>query len=353
MAVQAQYPSNVLFLNRNGQEMRNHNNNNTPGNEYSLQTQTAGLLDHQSQMFFNNNNNGNGGVIGVNPRKRGREALYGVNGGNGGSATTTTTTTTPINLFSLQPHPPSQTLINIAQLHHQHHQQQQPNLVSTGLRLAFSDHQQQQQQNILLSSSILSEDLTSQIKQQRDEIDQLLQLQGDQLRRTLAERRQTHYHTLLGVAEATAARRLREKETEIQKASKRNAELEERVAQLSLEAQVWQNKARTQELTATSLQIQLQQAMMANAAAAAQQQEEGVGCSGGNDDAESAHVDPERSNALPFCASPVCKACRGRSASVVLLPCRHLPLCTECNASVDTCPLCRTPVTSSVEVYLS
>lgn len=165
------------------------------------------MLD-QSQMFFHNN----GGVMGINPRKRGREACF--NGGGSSTTTTSTACPAPINLFSLQPQPPP-TLINLSQLHNHNQQQpqpQQPHLVSTGLRLAFTEQQQQ--------SSLLSEDFTCQIKQQRDEIDQFLQVQGDQLRRTLAERRQTHYRALLCVAEESASKRLREKETEVQKATR-------------------------------------------------------------------------------------------------------------------------------------
>jgi len=102
----------------------------------------------------------------------------------------TTTTSNVINPFSLQSQPPQ--LIHLSQLHN--HQQQQQNVVSTGLRLSFDDHQQQQQrlqlhqnqsqQQLLLHgshssafSSLLSQGLASQIKQQRDEIDQFLQAQ--------------------------------------------------------------------------------------------------------------------------------------------------------------------------------
>lgn len=90
-------------------------------------------------------------------------------------------------LFSLQSQPSQ--LIHLSQLHN--HQQQ--NVVSTGLRLSFDDQQQQQQQTQQLLQhqsqqqqhgchssaflSLLSEGLASQIKQQRDEIDQFLQAQ--------------------------------------------------------------------------------------------------------------------------------------------------------------------------------
>jgi len=103
----------------------------------------------------------------------------------------TTTASNVINHFSLQSQPPQ--LIHLSQLHN--HQQ---NVVSTGLRLSFDDHhhhhqqqqqrlqlhQNQSQQQLLLHgshssafSSVLSQGLASQIKQQRDEIDQFLQAQ--------------------------------------------------------------------------------------------------------------------------------------------------------------------------------
>ncbi|KAA8525948.1 hypothetical protein F0562_007952 [Nyssa sinensis] len=334
MAIQAQYPSNVLFLNRSIQEGKN-----PLGNDYSLQPQPGGGFLDQSHIF----NNG-----GTNPRKRGREVAA---------------TTSSINPFSMQTQPSQ--LIDITQLH-----TSQSNVVSTGLRLAFGDQQQQQQlqqlqqnqqqrqqtlspQNSSVLLSIFSEDLATQIRQQRDEIEHFLQAQGEQLRRTLAEKRQRHCRALLGAAEESVARRLREKEAEVEKAARRNAELEARAAQLSAEAQIWQAKARAQEAAAATLQVQLQQAIMSGGCA----QEDGVGglgCAGGvegqAEDAESAYIDPER---VAVASGPSCKACRKRVASVVLLPCRHLCLCTECDAVAQTCPLCLSFRDSSVEVFLS
>ncbi|XP_052171704.1 BOI-related E3 ubiquitin-protein ligase 1-like [Diospyros lotus] len=321
MAVQAQYPSNVL-LNRGVQEGKS-----PLGNDYSLQPQPGGggFLD-QSHMLFANG-------VGTNPRKRAREV---------------TASTSPISPFSMQAQPPQ--LVDLAQLH-----THQSNVVSTGLRLAFGEQQQklQQQQQEALSSqssialSILSEDLATQIRQQRDEIEQFLQAQGEQLRRTLAEKRQRHYRGLLGAAEETVARRLREKEAEAEKVARRNAELEARAAQLSAEAQAWQARARAQEATAASLQKRLQQAMISSDRA-----EEAGGCvaAGGEaEDAESAYIDPDR---VVASSGPSCKACGKRVASVIVLPCRHLCLCTECGAFAQSCPLCLAFRESSIEVFL-
>ncbi|KAF5477684.1 hypothetical protein F2P56_004301 [Juglans regia] len=347
MAVQAQYPSNILLLNRNGQE----------GHDYSLQPQLGGFLD-QSHMLLINNGVGTGN----NPRKRAREVVQ----------TTGVSSSAPINpMFSLQSQPSQ--LIDLSQLHNNNNTHQ-PNVVSTGLRLSFGDQQQQQQhqqqrqqlqhqqqQNVCHSSSpflsLIAEDFATQIRYQRDEIEQFLEAQGEQLRRTLAEKRQRHYRTLLSAAEGSVARRLREKEVEVEKATRRNAELEARAAQLSVEAQVWQAKARAQEATAASLQAQLQKAIMTTGGGAhdSRMMEDPQGSAAGGveghqvEDAESAYIDPER----VVVSGPRCKACRKRVASVVLLPCRHLCICSECDQVAQACPLCLSLRSSSIEVYLS
>ncbi|GLT34681.1 hypothetical protein SLA2020_091840 [Shorea laevis] len=352
MAVQAQYPSNVLLLSRNGQN----------GHEFSssLQPQPGGGFLDQSHMLFSDGGNNN-------RRKRGREV----------TAANTTGVAAPINSFTMQTQPTQ--LIDLSQLHnHQQHQPHQPNVVSTGLRLSFGgdqqqlqqnqnqqfqyhrhEQQQQQQKSLVPQSSallsLLSEDFAAQIKRQREELDQFLQAQGEQLRRTLAEKRQRHYRALLGAAEESVVRRLREKQAEVEKATRRNAELEARAAQLSVEARVWQAKARAQEATAATLQAQLQQAIMSGVPAQdSRRADEGLKCAGGGveaqaEDAESAYVDPERASV----SGPACKGCRTRVASVVLLPCRHLCLCTDCDRVAQACPLCLTVRNSSVEVFLS
>lgn len=124
---------------------------------------------------------------GNHPRKRGR------------AAPTATTKTTAINKLCMQPQTQPQPLsttqlIDLSQLHNHrvYHPQPNPNVVSTGLRLSFGDQQQQQnhqyqQQNFgtstCQSSAFLSssEDFSTQIKRQRDEIDQFLQAQVPKL----------------------------------------------------------------------------------------------------------------------------------------------------------------------------
>lgn len=236
-----------------------------------------------------------------------------------------------------------QQLININQLRNNSSQQHQiTNAVSTGLQLASGDqlHQQQQFSHQPPHQPSLNDFFASHIKQQLHEIDHFLQVQGEQLRRTLEEKRKRHYHALIGAMEESRARRLREKETEVEKASRRNTELEARASQLIAEARAWQVKACEQEVTAATLQAQLQQAMM-----------NGSGMSGGEaEDGESVYVDPDR--VVDSTGRPSCKGCGKRLASLVLLPCRHLCLCIECDVEAQCCPLCRSIRTSSVEVFI-
>lgn len=194
MAVQAQYPSNILFLNRNVQE----------GRDFSAQAHPGGHLD-QSNALLNN-----GGS--AYPHKRGREA-----------AISPDHTSSFMELYTLQPQPqPQPQLVDLAQLHNQ----QSANAVSIGLRLSPCDLQNQHLSRRSATpspspspspsptSSLFSNDFASIIKQQREEIDQFLQAQGEQLRRTLAEKRRRQYRALLVAAEESVARRLREKDAE-------------------------------------------------------------------------------------------------------------------------------------------
>lgn len=153
-----------------------------------------------------------------------------------------------------------------------------------------------------------------------------------------------------------AARRLREKEAEVQKAARRNAELEARAAQLCAEARAWQATAAAREATAAALQAELRRAMMSGGVAREDGEEGGLGLAvgeGAAEDAESAYVDPERVVETAAVPVPSCRGCGRRVASVVLLPCRHLSVCRECDGVVEACPLCLSFRSSSVEVFLS
>lgn len=331
MAVQAQCSSNILFNNRVIQEGKAQ-----LGNKYSLPPQPCGgvdgggigstVIDHQSlnHAFFNDFPAGN---CNTNQRKRGREDIM---------------NHFMYNIHQQQSH--CNQLMDVSQI-------QSRNVdVSTGLRLASNDHHQQHSFSPQSSGflPLLSEDLSNIINQQGDEIENYFQAQGEELRRKLAEKRRNHYTALIRAAKDSASRMIKDKEAVAEKAVRRNAELEARASQLSAEAQVWQAKARAQEAVAAALQAQLQQAIVTGVGGCVSQGEEVA--AGDAEDAESSYIDPER---VVVVSGPGCKACGKRIASMVLLPCRHLCVCTECDDVVQSCPLCLSFRSSSIEVYMS
>ncbi|EOA13891.1 hypothetical protein CARUB_v10027000mg [Capsella rubella] len=230
-----------------------------------------------------------------------------------------------------------------------------PNVgVSTGLRLS-REHSSQNQEQRFSSFPMVTGDFAGEIKSQTDELNRFLQIQGEQLRCMLAENNERHYRELLRTTEESVRRRLREKETEIEKATRRHAELEARAAQIETESRAWQVRAAAREAEATSLQAQLQQAVVAahhHRGGVITTAEQNSGSEDGVDeaeDAESAYVDPDRCEMI----GPGCRICWRRSATVLALPCRHLVLCKGCDGSVRVCPLCLSTKNSSVEVFYS
>ncbi|VFQ66402.1 unnamed protein product [Cuscuta campestris] len=311
MAVQAHYPSNNVFF---------FNTNNNRGLQDGKNNECS-LVDQDSIRLVPTDGVGNS-------RKRARENEIHV--------------IAAMNRPMQPPSPP------------------RPNVVSTGLRLAFGDQQSQQriQQNSVsppfsqssLLFSTLADDLNAHIKQQSDEIDRFLIAQGEILRRTLEENRKRQYRALIGAAEEAISLRLKEKQIEMEKAARRNSELHARMAQLSAESQAWQARARSQEATAAAIQAQMQQVMASANRRGGDGNAATVVCAGGDtEDAESAYIDPDRIAAASV--GPSCRACHHRVASAVVLPCRHLCLCAACDAAAQACPVCLSVKSSSVEVF--
>lgn len=152
------------------------------------------------------------------------------------------------------------------------------------------------------------------------------------------------------------SKRLKAKDEEIEQLKKLNWALEEKIKTMLTENQVWQYLAQTNEATANALRanlehvLQVQQAGLKEHKLAADDDAES--CCGDNfeDLVVMSRSMDDRTKKQQLC---FCRSCCAHESSVMLLPCRHLCLCTSCARAADACPICKCCKTGSVNVNLS
>ncbi|KAG1354156.1 E3 ubiquitin-protein ligase BOI [Cocos nucifera] len=192
----------------------------------------------------------------------------------------------------------------------------------------------------------MDQSLTNLLEKQRNETDQYLRLQSNQLRATLYQQRKHHMASLLRRLESKASFLLSQKESELAKARKRMMEVEARLRRAEEERETWQRIARENEAIALSLNRILEQV-----------QEPCLSSTGAS--SPDADASASRSSHPLAVKEPregtrmdLCKACGSRYSRVLLLPCRHLCACELCEALLDSCPFCGSVKERSIEVFL-
>ncbi|KAJ6832960.1 putative BOI-related E3 ubiquitin-protein ligase 3 [Iris pallida] len=153
------------------------------------------------------------------------------------------------------------------------------------------------------------------------------------------------------------SKRLKAKDEEIEQLKKLNWALEEKIKTMLTENQVWQYLAQTNEATANALRANLEHVLQLQQVGLGEQK---LAADAAADDAESccgdnledlvgtsgATADPKKKQ------QQLCRSCSAHEPSVLLLPCRHLCLCTACARATDVCPICNYVKTGSVNVNL-
>lgn len=183
-------------------------------------------------------------------------------------------------------------------------------------------------------------------------------VQMEKVRFEIEVKRRNQVRRILEVIEERLVKRLRTKEEEVDKMLKMNFAMEEQIKSLCVENQIWRDLAQSNEAAANAMRMNLQQVLSHvgedpvanfdnNAVRVAENPlaadaQSSCDSNGGGDRTE-VIVQEARDGRL-------CRECGKGHARVLVLPCRHLCLCTVCVKSVHTCPICKSTKTASVHV---
>lgn len=231
------------------------------------------------------------------------------------------------------------------------------------------------------SFSFLGEDISLQIQQQQLDVDRFIAQHMEKVRMEIEERRKRYGRSIVSAFEEGIRKRMRAKEEEIENIGKLNWALEERVKSLCVENQIWRELAQTNEATANALRSNLEQVLAQVVHQDVDQRHGNGGVAELMDDAQSccssnnhgggcgveaqtercslaesgAEVGTDRDNRKGQNGenSRLCRNCGKAESCVLLLPCRHLCLCTACGSSLLTCPICKSTKNASLRVNFS
>ncbi|XP_062224173.1 BOI-related E3 ubiquitin-protein ligase 1-like [Phragmites australis] len=240
-----------------------------------------------------------------------------------------------------------------------------PSAVSTGLRLSYEDDERNS--SITSGSGSISslpttlsfvDDLKSEMDKENKEISYYLRHQAEQIGKQMNEVSQRRLISFLANLERAVGKQLREKELEAEAMNRRSKELNEQIRHVAMEVQSWQSAALYNQSVANSLKSRLVQVV----AQSTNLTREGSGDSEEGNTASSQNANAAaggffQSSVLGSRGTTVglgaCRLCGGRESSVLVMPCRHLCLCVDCERNADVCPVCRFPMSGSVEINMS
>ncbi|KAM3237359.1 putative BOI-related E3 ubiquitin-protein ligase 2 [Capsicum chacoense] len=223
--------------------------------------------------------------------------------------------------------------------------------VSTGLGLSLD--------NGRLGSSgdsaflgLVGDDIERELQRQDTEIDRYIKVQGDRLRQAILEKVQANQVQAITYVEEKVLQKLREKDAEVDDINKKNMELELRMEQMALEANAWQQRAKYNENLINTLKVNLQHVY-------AQSRDSKEGCGDSEVDDTASCCNGRATDLHLLCRDSkemkelmTCRVCRANEVCMLLLPCKHLCLCKECESKLSLCPLCQSTKYIGMEVYM-
>ncbi|XP_058193073.1 E3 ubiquitin-protein ligase BOI-like isoform X1 [Rhododendron vialii] len=225
------------------------------------------------------------------------------------------------------------------------------NPVSTGLRLSYEDDERNSSvtsasegmKAFLPGIVSLSDNLKIEIDRQGEEMDHYIRLQEANIMKGIRELKQKQTVSLLNALDKELGKKLHEKQLEIDDMNRKNKELTERIKQFSMETNAWQCRAKYSESVVNALKSNIQQVVAQGGVPA----REGWGDS--EVDGAASYSGKNFGNQQQQLK---CRACKGKEVRFLLMPCRHLCLCEDCEGVVDVCPVCQGMKTASVQVLM-
>ncbi|KZV54572.1 CONSTANS interacting protein 4 [Dorcoceras hygrometricum] len=223
--------------------------------------------------------------------------------------------------------------------------------VSTGLGLSLDNNRLGSSGESALIG-LVGDDLERELQRQDAEFERYIKLQGDRLRQEILQKFQANQLQTITYVEQKVLQKLREKEAEVEDINKKNMELELRMEQLALEVSTWQQRAKYNENMINTLKFNLQHVYEQS-----RDSKEGCGESEVDDTASCCNGRPvdlccfvKDSNEMKELM--MCKVCRVKEVRMLLLPCKHLCLCKDCESKLSVCPLCQSSKYIGMEVYV-
>ncbi|GER50854.1 SBP (S-ribonuclease binding protein) family protein [Striga asiatica] len=171
--------------------------------------------------------------------------------------------------------------------------------------------------------------LTAEIQSQSEQVNQIILLHTDILRQALGGVLEKQHRAIHRAADERAQQKLKQKEVELQIKSAQNIELARKAEHYRKEVEHLRAMVEHLEQATTNLKAHWH------------------GDKAHEDTNSSTNVDSD--NGL----RPVridCWACSRQRATVMMLPCRHVCVCSMCEGTARTCPVCRTLKRTSLEV---
>lgn len=192
-------------------------------------------------------------------------------------------------------------------------------------------------------STPFSHNFSAHFEKQRMEIDQFIRIQNERLRLAFQEQRKQQTALIINKYESRTKLLLKQKEEQIAEASNRTFQLENLLTRMEIENQTWHRVAKEKEAMIASLNRAIQ--LLKETANVPPN---------GADDAESCcqNIDEEKIEVGEFgnMKKMVCRCCNLQNSCVIILPCRHLCSCRDCEVFLYSCPVCRNVKKATIEV---